>query len=229
MNILVIDNTWSRDSWGAWELANHCAQASRGTVHVRRAPAQDLPKDPSAFQAVVLSGSITATHDQSPWVKALDAWVKRYLELKRPFLGVCYGHQTLARVLGGLECVSDQTTAEFGWTEVQVLEDSPLLRGLGQKFTSFSWHKDEVCKQPPGTKILAKSQGCSIQAMQLKELPIFGIQFHPEKSLHTAVTSLQKRVKEKKWDGILHPNDSDRLYDPNVGKTLFENFFGLVK
>lgn len=229
MNVLVIDNTWNKDSWGSFELADWCAKASQATVHVRRAPALDLPKDHERFDAVVLSGSVTATQDQSAWVKALDAWVGHYLKLKRPFLGVCYGHQTLARVLGGLDHVSDQTTAEFGWTEIEVLEPSPLLQGLGQKFVSFSWHRDEVKKAPPGAKILARSQACPIQAMQYGDLPVFGIQFHPEKSLQTSIESLKKRLKEKKMDGILRPNESEKLYDPNVAKTVFGNFFGMIK
>ena len=229
MNTLVIDNTQSRDSWGCADLASHCAHASRGVVQVRRAPAQDLPPNPQAFDAVVLSGSITSTHDQSPWVKNLDRWVSDYLKFKRPFLGICYGHQTLARVLGGIQCVKDQSTAEFGWTQIEIVNPSPLFTGLKNPFTTFSWHRDEVIQLPPGTKLLARSKLSGIQAFQWGELPVFGIQFHPEKSLASAESSLHGRVQDKKTKGLLHANDSKKLFDASVGETVFNNFFGLTQ
>src|SRR4051794_27909940 len=101
MRILIIDNNIDPDAWGSSDLRRMASLAQGATVHTRRAPHGDLPANPAAYDRVLVSGSKTSCLDSAPWVESLHEFIRRTLDLGRPFLGVCYGHQSLIRSLGG--------------------------------------------------------------------------------------------------------------------------------
>jgi len=227
MRILIVDNTLDQDCWGSANLARFAAKAPGATVQVRRAPHEDLPKDLTRFDRVILSGSGTSATEDAPWISKLHDLIRTTIQERKPLLGVCYGHQSLVRALGGKEFVRKGQTPEVGWTRVEVLEKNALFEGLPNTFYSFSMHYDEVCQLPKGMKNLARSADCSIQAFQLEDHPVFGIQFHPEKNREEALKTFAEKKKKGEPKRLLHPNDTDRLFDPKVGDTLFQNFFKL--
>lgn len=227
MRILIIDNNMDEDSWGASDLRRYAVRHPGTTVYVRRGPHDDLPQDLSRVDKIVLSGSRTSCLEEAPWISRLDALVKKALNENKPLLGVCYGHQVLNRVVGGKELMRVGETPEFGWTKIEQVEDSPLFAGLGKSFYTFSSHFEEVASLPKGMKLLARSKDCAIQACQLENRPVFGIQFHPERDLDGAEKTFADRRKKGTPKVLLHPKDSHKLYDPKVGKTIFDNFFKL--
>jgi GMP synthase (glutamine-hydrolysing) len=224
MKILIIDNTIDRDSWGAGGLCRLARLAPGATIHVRRAPEGDLPKDPLAFDRIILSGSKTSALDDAPWINQLFEFIKKSVEGKKHFLGICYGHQALVRTLGGREYLRRASVAEFGWTHIKVTDSSSILRGLPDSFHSFSAHFEEVSQLPNGMKKLAQSEACGIQACQVKGLPVFGLQFHPEKTPDQAKKVLIERKKLGEPKVLLNPTRTDELYDPILGETIFKNF-----
>jgi GMP synthase-like glutamine amidotransferase len=117
--------------------------------------------------------------------------------------------------------------AEYGWTRIELLSDSPLTRGVKKEFYSFSAHFDEVCSLPPGIKRLARSADCEIQACQLEDAPVFSIQFHPEKNIEDAKKTFADRRKKGTPKRLLHADESEKYYQPELGETLFRNFFRL--
>jgi len=96
-----------------------------------------------------------------------------------PVLGICAGHQYMARFFGGNAAPS--TVPEFGKVELTVLNiDSVFFDNVPQKSIVWESHNDEVIAVPDTFEILAESENCKIQAMQHKNKPLFGVQFHPE-------------------------------------------------
>lgn len=232
MKILIIDNTLDKDSWGSENLCRMVRVAaqegvSSATIAVRRAPEGDLPKAVQSFDRFILSGSRTSALDEAPWIDALHAFIRKVIDAKKPFLGVCYGHQTLARALGGIETVRKAAEPEIGWTEIEQTAPSPLFEGVPSRFHTFQTHFDEVWALPPGMKKLAQSKRCQIQACQLESLPIYGIQFHPEKPLEHCIRTLNKVKKQGEGHLLLLPKSSKTLYNPKIGETLFRNFLKL--
>ncbi len=227
MRILIVDNTIDRECWGSPELQRFAVTVPGATVTVRRGPESDLPKDISNFDRIVLSGSKTSAMENAPWISRLEDLIRCALSEGKPFLGVCYGHQMLARTLGGKEFVRQSVSAEFGWCRIEQLADSPLFHGLPRVFYSFSSHYDEVSVLPSGTELLACSEQCAIQAIQVKGHPVFGIQFHPEKDLEGGTQTLAECQKKGKPKKLLHPNEGMKLFQPEVGEILFRNFFNL--
>jgi GMP synthase (glutamine-hydrolysing) len=102
-----------------------------------------------------------------------------YLDrLDIPILGICAGHQFMARHFGG-EAAPGQTP-EFGAVEMEVLEEGDILRDVPKRSIVWESHHDEVSVVPDSFKVLARSETCPVQVMRHKERPLFGMQFHPE-------------------------------------------------
>ncbi len=227
MRILVIDNNIDPKCWGAADLTRFARKAPGATVYVRRAPDGDLPESVHRFDRIVISGSKTSALDGSPWVGRLEALIREAIDAGKPVLGVCYGHQMLARALGGEDHVRRAALGEIGWTRIEMTAESRLFRGLPRVFHSFSSHFDEVARLPQGMKLVARSERCGIQACELEGRPVFGIQFHPEKELSETPATFENHRKQGHSHLLLNEDEGKRLYDPGVGETIFRNFFEL--
>jgi len=96
-----------------------------------------------------------------------------------PILGICAGHQFMARFFGGE--VKPSKTPEFGKIELNLLkEDDLLFKKVPKKSIVWESHNDEVTILPKDFEKLAESENCKIQAMKYKKKPFYGLQFHPE-------------------------------------------------
>lgn len=106
--------------------------------------------------------------------------VGTYLDhLDIPMLGVCAGHQFMAKHFGG-EASPGKNGPEFGMVEMSVLEEGDILRGVPDKTIVWASHHDEVSRLPPKWKVLASSEACPVQVMRHETKPLFGMSFHPE-------------------------------------------------
>ncbi len=97
---------------------------------------------------------------------------------KVPILGICLGHQIIAKVFGGE--VREAETGEYAEEEIIVDEEDGILRGLAPSFTAWVSHRDEVSRLPSGFLRLAHSRSCEVEAMANEKLGVYGVQFHPE-------------------------------------------------
>lgn len=226
MRLLVIDNTLDPTSWGSSDLARFGRLVPGTTVFVRRAPHEDLPESPRSFDRIIVSGSRTSCLEDAPWIAGLHDFVRRAIDEGKPYLGVCYGHQTLIRALGEKSQVRKAARPEYGWTRIELLERSRLFEGLPGEFHTFSSHQEEVSRLPAGMTLLARSEDCPIQACELADKPVFGIQFHPERDAEGADRSFRE-WKKKGEKQLLHPSRTSELYDAKVGETIFGNFLRL--
>lgn len=95
-----------------------------------------------------------------------------------PILGICAGHQFMARHYGGK--VHPSNIPEFGKIEVTLLEKDMLFEGVPEKMIVWESHNDEVTKIPDTFSRLAESDTCFVQAMRHKKKRLYGLQFHPE-------------------------------------------------
>ena len=224
MKVLIIDNTRDADSWGSADLRGFVTKAPDRTAFVRRAPDEDLPDSVRGYDRIILSGSRTSCLEEGPWISKLDDLLREAIRESRPILGVCYGHQALNRVLGGREILRRGPSAEFGWTEIEIVERAPLFEGLPDRFWSFSSHFEEVSELPKGMRLLARSASCPVQACRLEDLPIYGIQFHPEKDRASTDKSIAGWKKDERKNQILHPTGAAKYYDAKVGDRIFGNF-----
>lgn len=95
-----------------------------------------------------------------------------------PILGICAGHQAMAKHFGGQ--AAPGKVPEFGLAELIVEQPKGILEGVPPRSKVWESHNDEVTIVPKGFEVLARSEACAVQAMQHEARPLFGLQFHPE-------------------------------------------------
>ena len=102
-----------------------------------------------------------------------------FLELGIPILGICAGHQFMARHYGGDARESPQP--EFGAMSIELVNGGgAIFANTAQKQTVWESHNDEVHILPDTFFITASSVSCQIQGMENDAGDRFGLQFHPE-------------------------------------------------
>jgi GMP synthase (glutamine-hydrolysing) len=125
-------------------------------------------------KGIILSGGPNSVYDDA--VPIADP---ELLVLGTPVLGLCYGMQVMAHLGGGN--VTKANRREYGRASVRV-EGGRLFQGFGKGEETPVWmsHGDHVDVPPPGYAVTASSDNSPVAAMEHADLPLFGVQFHPE-------------------------------------------------
>jgi GMP synthase (glutamine-hydrolysing) len=140
----------------------------------------DLPMDQIRERkpiGVVLSGGPQSVYDDDAALPARELF-----DLGIPVLGICYGMQAAAHLLGGR--VEPSPRREYGRAELDVEGGAALFAGLGPRETVWMSHGDHVTAAPPGAQVTAKSDNVEIVGFEDPSRDLYCIQFHPEVS-HT--------------------------------------------
>ena len=139
-------------------------------VEVFRIDLEDREPDPAAYDLIVSLGSEFAAFDDSkPFVPREARLMRRAVDQDVPILGLCFGGQMLARVLGGE--VYRGPDAEIGWLPVRTRDAELVPEGPW-----FQWHFD-IITPPPGADVIAETD-LGVQAFVAGRS--LGLQFHPE-------------------------------------------------
>ena len=138
--------------------------------------------------AVMIGGagaySVTQTYD---WTAALADVCHACADRDLPLFGSCWGHQFIARAFGG-EVVHDPARSEMGTHAVDLTDAGhadPLFSTLPRSFGTQMGHQDRVAVLPDGAVELARNGRAPYQAFRLRDLPIYGTQFHSELDAET--------------------------------------------
>lgn len=107
---------------------------------------------------------------------------KGVFDLEIPVLGICYGSQMMAHLLGGK--VATAPVSEYGRTEVEVDAESGLFQGVARKTICWMSHTDYIEKAPEGFTVTAHTPVCPIAGMEDTGRGLYAVQFHPE-VMHT--------------------------------------------
>jgi len=144
-------------------------------VYTELAYPEDALESVDEYVGVVLSGG-----PSSVWESSHDVVVEELLARDTPLLGICYGHQLLAKSLGAV--VGRSPKPEFGPTLVSILEPVGILEGFPERIRAWMSHYDAVLEPATGMSVLAESEGSPVAAFRYGGH--YGVQWHPEVS-HT--------------------------------------------
>ncbi len=142
---------------------------------------QALPR-PDDFDWLMVMGGAPHVWEEAahPWLADEKRFIAEVVDREKIVLGICFGAQLLAEILGGRVFPNEQE--EIGWYPVHLTDEgrrSFLFRGLADPFVTFHWHADHF-SLPPGGVRLASSPPTPNQAFVLAGRPVVGLQFHPE-------------------------------------------------
>lgn len=107
---------------------------------------------------------------------------REIFEMGVPILGICYGSQLMAYLLGGK--VATAPVSEYGKTEVTVDTSKSIFQNINQKTICWMSHTDYIAEAPADFAVTASTSVCPVAAMENKEKGLYAVQFHPE-VMHT--------------------------------------------
>ncbi len=174
MRIWVVDNggQWTHREWRVLRYLKQETQMVDNTTPVAELQAAEL-------DGLLLSGGAPRVGVDGELGNCGD-----YIDqLDIPILGICAGHQFMARHFGGSAAPGKEP--EFGAVEMTVQEPGEILAGVPSPTTVWASHHDEVDRVPDDFRVLASSPTCPVQVMRHNDRPLFGMQYHPEVE-HTA-------------------------------------------
>lgn len=187
----------------------------------------------------VMGGSMDVWEEEEyPWLVEEKQLIRDVVENQRiPFLGICLGHQLLADALGGkTEATEHHEIGLFPIRPTAAGIGHPLLRNLPQPSLWVNVHRAEVTRLPPGAIVLADSELCTNQVMQIGSSS-FSVQFHPEVCEHTVegwmkIPGIPQALHEllgQQGVDYFHASIANYLSTHNnAAKQLFRNWLDIV-
>jgi GMP synthase (glutamine-hydrolysing) len=182
--------------------------------------------DTLAFDGCLITGSRASVYWDREWIGNLKTWVGSAIRQGMPHLGVCFGHQLLAEVLGG--AVENMGEYEIGYRTVEHEGTSLLFEGIDRDFTVFTTHSDRVTRLPPGARLLAKND---YGIHGFRQGAVFAVQFHPEydRAMAERVTRGKDELPEQKVERVFDGITDENIAAASEATTVFENFLAFVE
>ncbi|MGB0360530.1 MAG: glutamine amidotransferase-related protein [Endozoicomonas sp.] len=138
----------------------------------------EFPSSIDECDGWIISGSKNSVNDDLPWIPPLEAFIRVLFEQKKKLVGICFGHQIIAKALGG-----QVEKARQGWgvgiSDNQVYSHPSWMKPDRNDFKLLVSHQDQVMEMPEMGSIIAGSNFCPAYMIQYDNC-LLGIQGHPE-------------------------------------------------
>lgn len=155
-------------------------------------PSSHLPQLRS-ISGIVISGSHAMVEQTNPDSNPAYAWVRDAVELGVPVLGLCFGHQMLAHIMGG-KVGNLSRGPEIGFADLEFSNhwDDPLFSVYGLQHQAFTTHYQTIAELPKGATVLGSSTRDGNQAVRFAP-KAWGVQYHPEFSREVSVEYVRRQ------------------------------------
>ncbi len=186
IGLLVCDHVRERHRGIAGDYSDHFRTFFAGHPEIELVEYDvingQLPTSPTECDGWLTTGSRHSVNDDLGWVRDLEDFVRRVAGAGVPFVGICFGHQLLAKALGGSVVKSDR-----GWGVAN--KDVTTADG---GFRVMNMHQDQVEDLPPGARVIGWNQHCPVSVMSVGD-SMLGVQGHPEMPAEYTRVLLEER------------------------------------
>jgi GMP synthase-like glutamine amidotransferase len=138
--------------------------------------AGELPGDPAAHGAYLITGSPAGVYDPLPWMAPLSDFIRSANASK--MVGICFGHQIMAEALGG-HVIKSEKGWGAGLQHYSIARSEPWMDDAKEVAIPAS-HQDQVVVQPPNTEVVACSSFTPFAGHPRSDRPANTFNFHPE-------------------------------------------------
>ncbi|MFB6174805.1 MAG: type 1 glutamine amidotransferase [Candidatus Nanohalobium sp.] len=184
-----------------------------------KAMKQEFPEDP---EIVIISGSTSGIYEDEAWINALVEKTREYIEDDIPVLGLCFGHQVIAKAMGAE--VVQMDGYEIGYRPVDFRE-SEIFEGLDSVEYPFNTHQDKVTDMPEELESVAETDK-AVQGVQHRDKPVYGVQFHPELTPPIKEKAIRtKDMPEEKKERLMREVNDANFHRAKRVLKIFDNFF----
>jgi GMP synthase-like glutamine amidotransferase len=158
--------------------------------------AGELPAEPAAHDAYLITGSPAGVYEDLPWIAPLADFIRA--AKSRKMVGICFGHQIMAAALGG-----HVEKSAKGWGAglhtYPITSHEPWMDDIPAVSAPAS-HQDQVVIQPPNSDVIASSIFTPYAGLVWRDRPAISFQFHPEFS-----PAFAKALIEQRYDRVPDP------------------------
>jgi GMP synthase-like glutamine amidotransferase len=137
-----------------------------------------LPASAHDCDGYICTGSRVSVYDPLEWIEALKEFVRTLRDERRPYIGICFGHQVLAEALGGQVARSGKGWG-IGVHDMSVVKHEPWMTPPLEVCRMQYMHADQVLSPPAGAVLLGRGEHCAIAMFRVGET-LLGIEGHPE-------------------------------------------------
>lgn len=152
---------------------------------------RELPVDINACDVYMTSGSRWGINDDSIWIHELEDFIRQLYEGGKGFVGICFGHQLMAKLLGGRVSKSNKGWG-IGIAFSEVVKPKSWMISPQVKLDLVVSHQDQIVELPPQTQILLSNDFCPFSMIQINN-HFLGIQGHPEFSRAYSLALMNSR------------------------------------
>jgi len=138
----------------------------------------EYPEDIDVCDAYVTSGSKASVNDDVPWIQTLEHFIWRLFLAHKPFVGICFGHQMIAKVLGGEVALSNKGWG-VGVAKSLVHVNKKWMLPQQKQINLVVSHQEQISRLPPEAEVVMGNDFCPYAMIQVGD-HCLGLQGHPE-------------------------------------------------
>lgn len=153
----------------------------------------EYPSNLDDCDGYVITGSKKSVYDDEPWIQHLSDFVRALHDRRKKMVGICFGHQMVAHVLGG-KTEPERQGWGVGIHQYQIITKHDFMRPGADEFGLLASHKDQVTELPDDAELLATSKFCPNAMFRIGE-HILTFQGHPEFTREYARDLMQMRAE----------------------------------
>jgi len=183
---------------------------------------EDEIPDITDFTHLLVTGSELSASQGSEWDEKIISVINSFLQAGKPILGICYGHQMVARAIAGNHVCLRSSKPEFGWKKMKITNNR-IFENVTQPIFIESRY-DEVFILDERFEIIASNEQLQIQAFQLKNMPVWGVQFHPEMLLEDGNKMVERHLCQYPDDRKYYSNEMKDENQIKANLNIFRNF-----